>query len=206
MQKKALNKALNNLVILWGRVTEQGPGVTGLWAVDHVVRIVTGAPLRGVSEITPQLHVGGQHRRRGRARLQARGINGIVNMRIEFDDAAVGIAGARYLYLPTVDDTAPAMEDLRAGVAFIGEVIESGGRVYVHCGSGVGRAPTMAAAYLVSTGLSPTEAWNTIRAVRPFIRPTAEQVDQLDRFAQVSDPVSDPVADPVAETHEARTD
>lgn len=198
MQKKALNKALNNLAILWRRVTEQGPGVTGLWAVDHVVRIVTGAPIRGVSEITPQLHVGGQHRRRGRARLQARGITGIVNMRIEFDDAAVGIEGARYLYLPTVDDTAPAMEDLQAGVAFIADVIESGGRVYVHCGSGVGRAPTMAAAYLVSTGLSPTEAWDTLRGVRPFIRPTGEQVDQLDRFAEV--------VDFVAETHEARTD
>lgn len=158
--------------------------MTTLWAADHLVRIVTGAPIRRVSQITPHIHVGGQHRARGRARLEARGISGIVNMRIEFDDGAVGIEGDRYLYLPTVDDTAPSLEALRAGVRFIDDVVGSGGSVYVHCGSGVGRAPTMAAAYLVSTGLSPTEAWKVIRRVRPFIRPTAEQIAQLDRFAE----------------------
>jgi len=179
-----MKKALKNLMILWRRVTEQGLRVTALWATDHVVRIVTGAPIRRVSQITPQLHVGGQHRSRGQARLEARDIAGIVNLRIEFDDAAVGIEGDRYLYLPTVDDTAPSMEDLRAGVAFIADVVGSGGSVYVHCGSGVGRAPTMAAAYLLSTGLSPTEAWEAIRSVRPFISPTEDQVAQLDRFAE----------------------
>jgi predicted protein tyrosine phosphatase len=180
-------KATKNLTILWRRITEQGLRVTTLWAVDHVVRIVTGAPIRRVSQVTPQLHVGGQHRARGRTHLEARGIVGIVNMRIEFDDAAAGIEGERYVYLPTVDDAAPSMEHLRAGVEFIAEVIEGGGSVYVHCGSGVGRAPTMAAAYLVSTGLSPREAWATIRGVRPFIRPTPVQVAQLERFAEAYD-------------------
>jgi protein-tyrosine phosphatase len=48
----------------------------------------------------------------------------------------------------------------------------------------VGRAPTMAAAYLVSTGLPPDEAWARIRAVRPFIRIKPEQAAQIARFAQ----------------------
>jgi protein-tyrosine phosphatase len=104
-------------------------------------------------------------------------------MRIEFDDQEAGIAPQRYLYLPTVDDTAPSIEHLREGVAFIEQVTAQGGGVLVHCGSGVGRAPTMAAAYLVHTGLAPEQAWARIREVRPFIRPTDPQVAQLERFS-----------------------
>lgn len=178
------NKVVQGLRILRNRLTQQGVRVTVLWASDHLVRIVAGAPLRSVSEITPQLHMGGQHRQRGWDRLQARGITAVVNLRAEFDDTAAEIAPHRYLYLPTVDDTPPSLEDLRAGVEFIAGELDRGGAVYVHCGSGVGRAPTMAAAYLVSTGLTPGEAWAKIRAVRPFITPKPRQVSQVIRFAE----------------------
>ena len=180
---RLLHKLLKGLGILWGRFTQQGVRVTALWTADHAVRILTGAPLRRVSQITPQLHVGGQYRRRGWRRLSARGITAVVDLRTEFDDAAAGIAPQRYLYLPTVDDTPPALEQLAQGAAFIAGEIERGGGVYVHCGAGVGRAPTLAAAYLVSTGLTPDEAWARIRAVRPFIRLKPEQLAQIERFA-----------------------
>jgi hypothetical protein len=179
-----LKEAFKGLAILWNRFVEQGVRVTVLWAADHLVRIVTGAPMPGVSQITPQLHVGGQYRRRGWERLRLRGITAVVNMRVEFDDDAVGIAPQRYLYLPTVDDAPPSLQDLRAGVGFIAQEIRNGGGVYVHCGSGVGRAPTMAAAYLVSTGLTTDEAWARIRAARPFIRPQPQQVARIRRFAE----------------------
>jgi protein-tyrosine phosphatase len=132
------------------------------------------------------LHVGGQYRRRGWPRLAAWGITAVVNLRAEFEDAAAGIAPERYLYLPTVDDTPPALEQLRQGADFIAEEIARGGGVYVHCGAGVGRAPTTAAAYLVSTGLTPDEAWARIRAVRPFIRIKPGQALQIERFATIS--------------------
>jgi len=179
-----LKKALKGLAILWNRLVGQGMRVTALWAVDHLIRIVTGAPMQSVSQITPQLHVGGQYRQRGRRHLTLRGITAVVSMRIEFDDEEAGIAPERYLYLPTVDDTPPSLEHLREGVDFIAEEIERGGGVYIHCGSGVGRAPTMAAAYLVSTGVAPEEAWAMIRAVRPFVRPRPQQVAQLRQFAE----------------------
>jgi predicted protein tyrosine phosphatase len=187
------NETIKALSILWGRLVGQGIRVTATWAVDHLVRIGTGAPIRRVSQITPQLHVGGQYRQRGWKRLAARGVTAVVNLRIEFDDEAAGIAPQRYLYLPTVDDTPPSLEHLRAGVEFITREIERGGSVYVHCGSGVGRAPTMAAAYLVSTGLSPQEAWAKIRAARPFVRPKPGQISQVRRFAAAygSDGVTD---------------
>ncbi len=174
------------LGILWQRLSKQGVRSTTWWAADHVTRIVAGAPIRRVSQITPHLHVGGQYRRHGWPRLAARGITAVVNMRIEWDDLALGLAPQRYLYLPTVDDGAPTLDHLRQGVDFIADECRQGGSVYVHCGSGVGRAATMAAAYLVSTGLAPDEAWTQIRRVRPFIRPSQVQLEQLELYARQS--------------------
>ncbi len=180
---KPAKKAIKGMYILWDRLTQQGLRVTAMWAADHIARIVTGANIRSVSQITPQLHVGGQYRRRGWPRMAARGITAVVNLRIEFDNAAAGIAPPRYLYLPTVDDEPPTLEQLHEGCTFIAEEIAQGGGVYIHCGAGIGRAPTTAAAYLVSTGLTPDQAWARIRAVRPFIRPKPVQVAQIEQFA-----------------------
>jgi predicted protein tyrosine phosphatase len=181
--ESSMSKVLRGLEILRRRLAEQGFGVTAWWAADHAARIITGAPIRRVSQITTHLHVGGQYRRRGWPLLAARGITAVVNMRIEFDDRKAGIAPAQYLYLAVVDDQAPSLEQLQTGADFIGDVVAKGGGVYVHCGSGIGRAATMAAAYLIGTGLTEDEAWAKIRAVRPFIRPTPVQIEQIERFA-----------------------
>ena len=61
--------------ILTGRIRDQGLRTTFLWALDHAVRIVGGAPIRALSQITPQIHLGGQHNRRGWKRLRARGVS-----------------------------------------------------------------------------------------------------------------------------------
>jgi hypothetical protein len=171
--------------ILTGRIRDQGLRVTFLWALDHAVRILGGAPVRALSQITPQIHLGGQHNRRGWRTLAARGVTAVVNMRVEYDDREAGIAPApaHYLYLPTVDETAPSLEHLKQGVAFMAAEIAEGGVVYVHCGSGIGRAATLVAAYLVRQGASPEGAWARIQAVRPFVRPESVQVEQLARFA-----------------------
>lgn len=166
------------------RLVQQGLCVTAWWAADHLVRRITGAPIRRVSQITPQLHVGGQYKKRGWPRLAARGITAVVNMRIEFDDRKAGIAPERYLYLPTVDDDAPSLEQLHEGMVFIRQETAAGGSVYVHCGAGVGRAATMAVAYLIGAGLPPAEAWTAIRRVRPFVRPSRVQLEQIEQFAK----------------------
>lgn len=166
----------------------QGVRVTALWAADHAVRLVGGANIHSLSAITPELHVGGQYRQRGWPRLAARGITSVINMRTEFDDRAAGIAPAAYLHLPTVDDMAPSLEQLREGITFIEAEIARGGRVYIHCGAGVGRAATMAVAYLVHTGLTPEQAWTHVRAVRPFIRPSTVQLAQIERLVQSKTP------------------
>lgn len=161
----------------------QGPRVviTGLW--DFVVRTLTGAPMVRFSQVTPQLIVAGQYQKRGWKILQKRGVTASINMRSEFDDEAAGIAPSRHMRLVVEDNTPPTLDQLRRGAAFIQAEIERGGTVYIHCAAGIGRAPTMAAAYLVSSGLTPAQAWARIKKVRPFIRPTPGQAAQIDELA-----------------------
>jgi hypothetical protein len=176
-------KIIQGLRILAQRLKAQGLRTTAWWAADHAFRILAGANIRRVSQITPHLHVGGQYRSHGWSRMVARGITAVVNLRIEFDDQEAGLAPQRYLHLEVIDDDAPTLDQLQTGAAFIAEEVARGGCAYVHCGSGIGRAPTMAAAYFISTGQTPEQAWATIRAVRPFIRPTPVQLAQIERFA-----------------------
>ncbi len=166
------------------QLQQQGLRVTLIEAYDQIYRTIFGVPTRRLSEVTPQLAIGGQHIRRGVPRLHRRGVTAVVNMRRESDDRARGVALDRHLHLATIDNTPPTLAHLQDGVAFISEEIARGGKVYVHCWEGVGRAPTMAAAYLVSTGMTPDEAWAMIRRTRPFIRPTPFQIAQVEAFGK----------------------
>ncbi|MFQ5578232.1 MAG: dual specificity protein phosphatase family protein, partial [Anaerolineae bacterium] len=132
--------------------------------------------------ITRRVYVGAQYRQAGKRKLKQLDINGGVNMRLEFDDAAHGLALPHYCHLPTKDDDAPSLEHLEQGVAFIERVVAGGDSVYIHCAGGIGRAPTMAAAYLISRGASLADAISLIQQARPFISLTPPQLEQLQRF------------------------
>jgi len=170
--------------IIIRRLREQGLRPTVLWIWDKLVLLAQGVSPRSLSQIQPLLFVGGQHRHRGLPRMRAWGIAAVVNMRAEADDAARGLAPEHYLWLPTVDDAVPSLEELQRGVDFIATQIAAGRGVYIHCAAGVGRAPLMAAAYLVSTGMAPDAAWTTIRKQRVFVRPTPPQISALEQVAQ----------------------
>ena len=167
------------------RLVTQGVKATLWWMFNVFNRVVLDRPIRGQCEITPHLFVGAQFRRRGWRILQEWGINGVINLRAEFDDRRLGLALPNYLHLPTVDDGAPSLQDLQAGVAFYRNIKANGGKVYIHCGAGVGRAPTMAAACLIAEGFTAEAAWEKIRQVRIFIRPTRVQQEQIQRFAEM---------------------
>ncbi len=171
------------LYITYRRLREQGVRTTYYWLQDKVLRRIMGFSPPPMSRIQPLLYVGGQHKRHGLARMRELGISAIVNMREEVDDARRGLTLDHYLWLATPDDTPPAQEDLRRGIDFIAQHIAAGRGVYIHCAAGVGRAPAMAVAYLISTGMDASQAWETIRRTRPFIRPTPAQIVALERFA-----------------------
>ena len=168
--------------IVIARLREQGVKVSYLWVRDHLLRRVIGMSPADTSQVSPGLYVGGQHYRHGLKHMASLGISATVSMRQESDDVPRGVALARHLWLPTVDDTPPTLEQLSQAAEFIQDAIERGYGVYVHCASGIGRAPTAAASYLTSTGMPPTEAWETIRRARPFIRPKVKQVKQVELF------------------------
>lgn len=180
--KKTVKLIKKGVYILAYRLLNQGVRTTLAWGYGRGVPKITGVPWLRFSRVTPHIYVGPQYRAAGKRKLEALGINAGVNLRIEFDDAAHGLAFENYCYLPTVDDDAPAIEHLQEGVAFIGRVVAGGGRVYIHCAGGVGRAPTMAAAYFMSEGYTLDEALALIRRVRPFIKITPPQLAQLQRF------------------------
>lgn len=167
------------------RLVTQGVKATLWWMFNVFNRVVLDRPIRGQCEISPHLFVGAQFRQRGWRVLQEWGINGVINLRAEFDDRQLGVDLPSYLHLPTVDDSAPSLQDLSAGVAFYQKIKANGGKVYIHCGAGVGRAPSMAAACLIAEGFTPEAAWEKIRQVRIFVRPTRVQQEQIQRFAKM---------------------
>jgi hypothetical protein len=182
---KLLKLVQKGIRILLYRLRVQGVRTTLLWLYARGIPAVTGVPIIKYSRITPEIYVGPQYSRAGKRRLLRMGLNGTVNMRVEFDDAAYDLALEHYCHLPTVDDDAPTLDYLRQGVAFIHKVITGGGKVYIHCGGGIGRAPTMAAAYFISQGLKLDEAIGLIKKSRPFINMTPVQVEQLRQFEAI---------------------
>ena len=180
-----IKKVGKGIGILVSRLREQGPRVVALWIRDHGLRRMWGMSPADTSYVAPRLYVGGQHYRHGLARMAALGIRASLSLRDETDDQARGVALERHLWLRTVDDTPPTVEQLTEASEFIRQAIDEGHGVYVHCAAGVGRAPTTAAAYLVSTGLEPEQAWSLIRKGRPFIRPKRSQFAQIANFHQV---------------------
>jgi protein-tyrosine phosphatase len=179
-----MHRLRKGLSIVYWRLREQGLRVTFLWAKDHALRMLTGMSPPATSRIAPNLYVGGQHYRWGLGRMDRLGITASLSLRREADDQALGVALDKHLWLPTTDDAPPTLEQLRQASAFIGEALEEGRGVYVHCMSGVGRAATTAAAYLVGTGQTPEAAWAKLRQVRPFLRPSAPQLAVLREYQE----------------------
>jgi len=164
------------------RLKTQGLRVTLLWVYARGVPFLTGIPLMKYSQITPQIFVGPQFRRTGKHRLEALSITASLNLRAEFDDRAYHLDLQQHYYLPTEDDYAPTLAQLEQGVHFIQQITAQAGKVYIHCRGGIGRAPTMAAAYLIARGATLDEAICLIKKTRPFIKIMPLQMQRLKEF------------------------
>jgi hypothetical protein len=123
--------------------------------------------------LNEELCVGGRITQRRAAALQAGGIEAVVSLQGERMDDMGDLRA--HLWLPSDDGRPPAPTQLAQGVRFIAGQLAAGRKVYIHCHAGVGRAPTLAAAYLVSTGLTPNDAIAVVRAARPWIRMNSKQ-------------------------------
>lgn len=168
--------------LFFNRLYQQGWKSALVWLYGRGIPMLTGVPLFKYSQITPQLFVGPQYRQAGKRKLESLEINSSLNLRIEFDDSAHGLALKNYCYIPVINEHAPSLEQLQQGISFIQQEIANGKKIYIHCQGGLGRAPTFAAAYLISQGLTTNEAIEKIQLIRPFIDIKPGQKEQLQKY------------------------
>jgi hypothetical protein len=152
----------------------------------HLLNWATFAFFRWISreppfhEVSPGLFVGGRLLPADAARFRERGISSVLDLTAEFSESRFLRTVPAYLCIPLLDRSVPTPEELRLGVEFITQKLAVG-PVYVHCALGHGRSAVFAAAYLLSQGLAekPEAAVAQLRAVRPGIRPSRDQVRAL---------------------------
>ena len=165
-----------------GRLREDGAANAWQWLYGHGVPTVLGLPVIKYHRISDRIYVGPQHGKLGKLRLAGAGVTASINLRTGYNDVERGLGFGDYCQIPTQDGTPPTIAQLREGIEFIRRATENGGCVYIHCQTGLGRAPTMAAAYLISEGWSLNEACRIIHAVRPFTDIRPEQMQRLREF------------------------
>jgi protein-tyrosine phosphatase len=136
-----------------------------------------------VSPVGPLLFVGGQFRDTQWPRLHALGIRAVLNLQAEREDRFRGPQPDRTLRVPVTDFHAPTIMQLSEGVEFIAASHADRLSVLVHCHAGVGRAPLMAAAYLIAVHNMPLlSALSHLRAARPIIALNVRQMVRLREF------------------------
>ncbi|MDP8976081.1 MAG: dual specificity protein phosphatase family protein [Actinomycetota bacterium] len=115
-------------------------------------------PMVNFAEVDERLWRGAAPSEVGLEALAADGVATVVDLRaekgIEPYDALRNRLGIDRVHIPLRDGQAPTPPQVER---FLDAVARSPGRVFVHCGAGVGRTGTMAAAYLVSTGQATRE-------------------------------------------------
>jgi hypothetical protein len=87
--------------------------------------------------------------------IKSQGINAIVNLCAEFCDLheIEEDRGFEVYYLPIWDESAPDMEEMEKGLAWLDEAIYLGKKILVHCRHGIGRTGTFVTSYLLRRGL-----------------------------------------------------
>jgi len=127
-----------------------------------------------VSVINGSICMGGRPLAQHVPLLQQHEVHSVINMTCELagPQSAYNAAGIVQLRLPTLDNTAPSVEDLRRGVAFARTRLNEccGGRVYVHCKGGRGRAAVMVLCCLIAMeSLEPEAAFAVMKKQRPVV-------------------------------------
>lgn len=147
----------------------------------HLLRQRTGPassvslPIRNFAVVDARLWRGAAPSATGYEALAENGVVTVIDLRAEdnlvVDEARLTDLGINRIHLPLRDGQAPSQQLVDR---FLAAVKSSPGLVYVHCGAGVGRTGTMAAAYLVQTGqATPAEALERNLRVGP---PSLEQI------------------------------
>lgn len=132
-------------------------------------------PIKNFAQVDDVLWRGAAPTTAGYEALAANGVTTVIDLRAEddirVDQGLIARLGLTRIHLPIRDGQSPTEAQV---TRFLAAVKASDGRVFVHCGAGVGRTGTMSAAYLVKTGQStPSKALQRNLSVGP---PSLEQL------------------------------
>lgn len=137
---------VGNLAILaasvWARQTTPAVSLPALEGIDNL-RAVDGQVWRGAAPTTD-----------GYRGLAAAGVGTVVDLRaeegLEGDFQTVRDLGMKLVHIPVRDGQAPSTDEVAAFLTATREA--GGGKVFVHCGAGVGRTGAMVGAYQIAKG------------------------------------------------------
>jgi protein tyrosine phosphatase (PTP) superfamily phosphohydrolase (DUF442 family) len=130
--------------------------IAASWWARANTELDAGPKLDGVRKlyvVDERLWRGAQPGMTGFRSLAESGVTTVIDLRPSPDAVRVGrelgALGMESVHLPVTDGTPPSPSQVRQVVDIVDH---SPGRVFLHCGEGVGRAGTMSAAYKVTTG------------------------------------------------------
>jgi protein-tyrosine phosphatase/membrane-associated phospholipid phosphatase len=131
------------------------------------------------SEVAPGVWMGRKLNNRDAARAVRAGVTAVLDLTAEFVEAAP-FRAISYHNVPTLDLTAPSVDQLRRAVAVVAQHAASGA-VYVHCKIGYSRSAAVVGAYLLASGRADSvdRAIAQLRQVRPTIILRSEAVGAL---------------------------
>lgn len=147
-------------------------------AQQNVWMCLMPAPSDNYNEVYPSIFLGDYVIAKDPEKLKALGITSVVNCAcgrkfnmINTDEAFFQEAGIQFHGIPATDimtfKMAPYFE---AASNFIAKVLDSGGKVYVHCMSGVSRSSTIVIAFLMMKRNMPLmDAIKTLRDKRKIL-------------------------------------
>lgn len=135
------------------------------------------------SKITPQIFVGTNQccRTHFEKTLLKKDVTADISLEEKRVDTPFGVN--YYLWLPVKDHHAPSATQFKLGVQFMAELVRRKEKIYVHCRRGHGRAPTLAAAYLMNEGMGLEDALRLIKKKRPAVHLNERQVSALKKFS-----------------------
>lgn len=96
----------------------------------------------------------------------------------------VNEAGLLMFHVPVIDMEAPTPEQLERCVTAIHRANDRQMGVAVHCGAGLGRTGVVLACYLITKGLTASNAVAKVRRLRPGSIETDEQAEAVYEFSR----------------------